>query len=330
MKVLKPQKYTKSGGLETSMLNADIKSFEFDSEFDGLRISASIAVPSGQINGIVQIVHGMYEYKERYYDFMDYLAEEGFITVIHDNRGHGKSICSEDDLGFMYKNGGAGFVSDIAQVARIVKEAYPSHPYFMFAHSMGSLGARCFLKEHDHMLNGLIVCGSPSYSRFSSFARSIESAISQKLGSHFRSRKIYDISESVLNKNFASENMKNAWLCSDPEVVDSFNNDPLSNFIFTLNGYESLLYLMKNTYSKKDWSVKNPSLPIRFVSGREDPCMLSEKKFMKAIEKLEKTGYSSVSHRLFDGMRHDIINEKNKTIVYKDVAKTLFSWIDRL
>ena len=57
--------------------------------------------------------------------------------------------------------------------------------------------------------------------------------------------------------------------------------------------------------------------------------MLSEKKFFKAVGELEKVGYESISHRLFDGMRHEVLNEKNNMIVYKDIAKSLFSWIDR-
>lgn len=58
--------------------------------------------------------------------------------------------------------------------------------------------------------------------------------------------------------------------------------------------------------------------------------MLSEKKFFGAMSFLENAGYSSISHRLFDGMRHEVLNEKNNSLVYKDIAKTLFSWIDRL
>ena len=62
------------------MLNAATRQFEFTSEFDGLTVSAFIARPEGNINGIVQIVHGMNEHQERYFEFMDYLAAEGFIT----------------------------------------------------------------------------------------------------------------------------------------------------------------------------------------------------------------------------------------------------------
>lgn len=312
------------------MLNADLKEFEFTSEFDGLKINSLIAVPSGEINGVVQIVHGMCEYKERYLPFIDYLAGEGFTCVIHDNRGHGKSICTEEDLGFLYKNGADGYVSDIAQLARFVREVYPSSPYFMLGHSMGSLGARCFVKEHDAEINGLIVSGCPCFGRFSSFSRSVSSALSHKLGSRFRSDKINDIVQGALNRNFAKENIDHAWICSDTEVVENFNSDPLCNYIYTLNGYDALLKLFRETYSKKGWKVNNPHLPIRFVSGRDDSCMISEKKFFRAIELLETIGYESVSHRLFDGMRHEILNEKNNIIVYKDIAKTLFSWIDRM
>ena len=63
------------------MINADLKELNFTSDFDGLGISAVAAVPSGEIFGVVQIVHGMNEYKERYFDFMDYLAEQGFASV---------------------------------------------------------------------------------------------------------------------------------------------------------------------------------------------------------------------------------------------------------
>lgn len=310
------------------MLNADMKDLSFVSGHDGLNISAVMAVPPGDVYGVVQLIHGMNEYKDRYFDFMDYLAEQGFITVIHDNRGHGKSICSEDDLGFMFKDGGEGFVSDIAQLNSIIREKFPGLPCFMIGHSMGSLGARCFLKKHDSDINGLILIGSPSYSRFSAIVRAINSALVQGDTSRFRSEKVFEISEKIFNRSFGSA--PRSWVCSRKEVVEAFNADPLCNFRYTLNGYESLLYLLQQCYSKKDWELRNPGLPIRFISGRDDPVMISEEKFFKSMKKLEKAGYDRISHRLFDGMRHEVLNEKNNIVVYRDIAKTLFSWIDRM
>ena len=310
-----------------NMLNADKKDFEFPSEFDELLISAVIAVPSGEISGIVQIIHGMNEHKERYFPFMDYLAEQGFITVIHDCRGHGKSVCTDDDLGFMFRNGSSGCISDIAQLNGMIRKNYPSLPVFMIGCGIGSVEAQCFIKEHDNDINGLILAGSPVMTRFSPILRSINAVSLKNPGSRFRSDKIYDVIDNTLGRFF--EQPDNSWRCSNPEVVAAFNEDPLCNFRFTLNGYEEMLSLMRQAGSGGGWDVKNPSLPIRLISGKDDPCMISEKHFFKIIKRLEKRGYESISHRLFDGMRHEILNEKNNINVYKDIAKTLFSWVDR-
>lgn len=310
-----------------TMLNADKKEFEFPSEFDELLISAVIAIPPGEVNGAVQIIHGMNEHKERYFPFMDYLAGQGFITVIHDCRGHGKSICTEDDLGFMFKNGSDGYISDIVQLNGMIRRNYTSMPLFMIGFGMGSVGARCFIKEHDSEINGLVLAGTPVMARFSPILRSINTVSLKKPGSRFRSEKIYNTIDNTLGRFF--EQPDNSWRCSDPEIVAAFNDDPLCNFRFTLNGYEEMQSLMRRADSGGGWEVKNPSLPVRLISGKDDPCMISEKKFFKVIKQLEKKGYESISHRLFDGMRHEILNEKNNAIVYKDIAKTLFSWIDR-
>lgn len=312
------------------MLYADIKKFQFASDHDGLEIHALTAVPSGNINGILQIVHGMCEYKERYLPFMDYLAQEGFITVIHDNRGHGQSVVSQEDLGFLYKDGDIGYVKDIKKLMKIVKEVYPSIPYFLLGHSMGSLGVRCFAKEHDDEIDGLFILGCPCYSYFSNFGIKVNKSLIRKNGSRFRSQSIAEAFEKNNNRNFQKENLKSAWISANKENVEKYISDPLCNYMYTLNGYDCLLKLLKSTYSKDGWEIKNPSLPIRFLSGKDDPLRVSDKKFFNAINMFENLGYDSVSHRLFDGMRHEILNESNNIIVYRDIAKSMYSWLDRI
>ncbi|MDE5853813.1 MAG: lysophospholipase [Ruminococcus sp.] len=309
------------------MLNAESRKDEFISECDGLKISTLTAVPNGEIKGILQIVHGMCEYKERYTHFMDYMAGRGFITVIHDNRGHGKSILNDDDLGFFYEGGGIGYVEDIAQLNKIIKSEFSNLPYFLLGHSMGSLGVRAFIKKYDSLINGLFVCGSPCFDKFSNIGMAIESAIAHKLGEHYRSEKIASIMEANFNKNFGD--IPHSWICSDSEIIDKYNADPLCNFTFTLNGYEALLYLISETYSENGWNILNPAMPIRFISGMDDPCMVSEKKFYNAIELLKTVGYINVSGDLFSDMRHEILNEKNNIIVYNYIAENLLSWIDK-
>ena len=60
------------------------------SEKDKLKLEAAILEPKIKPKGIIQISHGMSEHKERFYEFMKYLSENGYICVIHDHRGHGE------------------------------------------------------------------------------------------------------------------------------------------------------------------------------------------------------------------------------------------------
>ena len=45
------------------------------SRADGLELSVLAVVPKVPYRGMIQIVHGMSEYKERYLPFMEYLAD---------------------------------------------------------------------------------------------------------------------------------------------------------------------------------------------------------------------------------------------------------------
>ena len=41
---------------------------------------------------------------------------------------------------------------------------------------------------------------------------------------------------------------------------------------------------------------------------------------------MRQVGYQNVSSRLFPGMRHEILNETEKSLVYQDVLETLDAW----
>ena len=64
---------------------------------------------------------------------------------------------------------------------------------------------------------------------------------------------------------------------------------------------------------------KNPDMPVRFFSGKDDPCALSKGKLADAMRLLKETGYSDVRCKLYANMRHDILHEKDKMRVYRDI-----------
>ena len=67
------------------------KTVYLTSKQDGLKLHVLLMEPKQSPKGIVQICHGMAEHKERYEPFMQMLCNNGYISVIHDHRGHGKS-----------------------------------------------------------------------------------------------------------------------------------------------------------------------------------------------------------------------------------------------
>lgn len=294
------------------------------SKFDQLPLDVLIFSPSHPI-GIIQFSHGMCEHKERYIDFISFLNQQGYVCCIHDHRGHGKSIYNKDDLGYFYQQGHIGIVEDVHQLTLMMKQRYPKLPLYLFGHSMGSLVVRCYIKKYDQDIDGLIICGSPSYNKASKLGIQLTRFLSHMKGDHYRSRFLQKIGFEHFNKNF-DKNTPNSWICSDPDIVKTYNQNPLCHFQFTNNGFEALFLLMQETYSDECWLVKQPELPIHFIAGENDPCITNKKAFKDAVEHLKKQGYQNVSYRLFHHMQHEILNERKKQVVYQHVLKTLKSW----
>lgn len=295
-----------------------------ESQHDGLKLSLSLIIPERPI-GIVQLVHGMAEHRERYLPFMEFLSEHGFVTVIHDHRGHGDSVKSEEDYGYFYQDGARGLVDDAHQVTQYIRERFPDLPLTLFGHSMGSLTVRCYMQKYDKSVNGLVVCGSPSQRLGARTGRMVVKLMKLIKGERFRSKFVQKLAFGSYTKKFPDAKSENAWISSDPAVVEAFDADPRDGFIFTLNGFETLFTLILQTYKKSGWGMHNPEVPILFVAGEDDPCIVSQSDFEKAVNFMRERGYQNVRSKLYPGMRHEILNEIGKEAVWKDIE----DWVRR-
>lgn len=294
------------------------------SEADGLKLHMLIMEPQGTPKGVVQICHGMSEHKERYEPFMEMLCEHGYAAVIHDHRGHGKSIRKERDLGYFYDETGNAIVEDVYQVTQWIQKRYPEMPIHLFGHSMGSLIVRCYLKKHDEEVDSLIVCGSPSNNPAAGMAAAVAKMFcktkDRKPGTLFQK-----LAFGAYAKQMKNEESPNAWISYKKENVRAYDENPLDGFLFTNNGFLNLFLLMKETYSKKGWNLKHPSLPILFIAGADDPCIGSKKQYAKAMTFLRKRGYNHISGTLFLNRRHEILNEEEPEKVYRVILQFIES-----
>ena len=237
------------------------------SPVDGLELDLLILVPEEAPKGILQIHHGMAEYKERYLPFMKYFAEAGYVAAIHDCRGHGKSVRTKKDLGYMYGAGMDALIEDTAEVTRMLKEEWQGVPLILLGHSMGSMVVRCFTKKYDDLLNMLVVCGSPSKNPGAKIGIAL-AAVQEKIsGAHHVSRFLELLSLGSYSGKFAGEGSRFAWCCSDEQVVRAYEASELCGFTFTVDADQVLFQLMDETYRETGWKLFNPDLPVLFIGG---------------------------------------------------------------
>lgn len=303
----------------------NVEKTKIKSNQDGLELDISLIKPEGEIKGIVQISHGMAEHKERYYPFMEYLATCGYVCIIHDHRGHGASVKKQEDLGYFYDDKAEYIVEDLHQITIYIKEKYPDKKLILFGHSMGSMVVRKYIKKYDKDIDKLIVCGSPSQNPYLGLALIVVKILKTFKGEYHRSNLIQKLAFGLYNKKIENPISENAWVCANEDTVKEYDKDELNGFIFTLNGFQNLFTLMKDIYSKEKWCLNNKSLPIFFIAGEDDPVIVSSKNWKKAQDFLEEIGYEKVSGKLYSGMRHEILNEKEKQKVFEDIMK----WIEK-
>ena len=291
----------------------------------GIQLSAAVVAPAHP-KAVVVLVHGMAEHKERYYPLMTYLSEMGYACLVTDLRGHGATVTTPDDLGYFGKDGWKGLIQDTKSIVSFARRQFPGMKIFLLGHSMGSLIVRSFTKHNDRDIDGLVVCGSPSRNPAAGVGVFLTRCIRLFKGDRYRSAFLENLSTGSYNKKFQKEGLTNAWLSTNRANVQAYNNDPLCGFRFTVNGYRGLLQLLQDTYKSSDWEPGNRELPVHFIAGGNDPCIVSIKKFSQAVSFFRSRGYRRVTSKVYAGMRHEILNETGKETVWTDLAALLDSW----
>jgi alpha-beta hydrolase superfamily lysophospholipase len=293
---------------------------------DGLDISCLMIRPEGKPKAILQIAHGMCGYKERYMGFMEYMSSHGVVCVANDHRGHGKSIRSKDDLGYMYSGGYEALTGDMRMVHEFISGLYPDVPVYLLGHSMGSLASLLYSRKWADSLSGLILCGIPYYELSFIHSYSFFRFLSNAGCGHIRFPLLQNLGSARFNYRFADEGTM-AWTCSDPAVRQAFLDNPSGNFNFTLNGYMNLIGMLKEVYSSDSWI--NTELPghVLLLSGADDPCTAYGKS-MDVISLLVNNYCLKdidVRRHTYPKMRHEILNEIYKVQVWDDILSFLFN-----
>lgn len=289
---------------------------------DGINIFYRVFLPDAAPKAILQIFHGMAEHSARYADFAKYLTDNGIAVYVNDHRGHGKSIAEPRDYGvWPHRDEWWRIVSDLKQLKDIATAEFPSIPYFIMGHSMGSFLARTFITRYSTELSGVIISGTGTNPtpvlRFGKFVASVACAFE---GRRSKASLLDKLSFGGYNKGY---NAPYQWLSRDDAQVKKYIDDEYCGGVFSNSFYRAffsgLIYINKRSSGE----LINKNLKMLFVSGDKDPVGNCGKGVEDAVEFYKELHIANVQMKLYPNARHEILNEINKEEVYAD----LLNWI---
>ena len=296
---------------ESSFLSSDGKTSLYCREY----------LPECDPAGIVQIVHGLGEYIARYDDFARFLADSGYIVVLHDQLGHGQSICGKASEDFFAEKDGWNIsVQDIRTLQNMTSAKYPGKPYFLFGHSMGSFQVRTFMIRYRTGIDGAIISGTgqhhPALVKTGRLMCSLEI---RRHDPHYKSRKLLSLAFGNYNKRIQDPRTPYDWLSRREDVVDAYMASPITGFDTTAGLIRDMFEGIEFICDQKNVSRMKKDLPVMFFSGDCDPVGDYGKGVIRAYKSFLKAGMTDVTMKLYHDGRHEMLNEINKDEVYQDI-----------
>ena len=277
--------------------------------------------PEGQPKAVLQIIHGIAEFVERYDGFANYLTGLGYVVVADDHMGHGQSINGDGIQGYFHGGWFAG-VEDSYHLLQLTREEYPGVPYVLFGHSMGSFMARTLLcKYPDSGLDAAIICGTGWQPAFALPALiKVVDSICQKTGETKPNETLQTMIFGGYNKKIANQRTGFDWLTRDEAIVDAYIAHPLCGFTASCGLLREMMKGIHYVEQPKNLAKMRKDLPVFFIAGSEDPVGPYGKGVLQAAKAFRKAGMKDVEVKLYPDARHEILNEINRAEVYMDVS----------
>lgn len=273
------------------------------------------------------VAHGMAEHGGRYAPLGEFLSARGIAVHALDHRGHGRSIAREPDTGhFADHDGWKKVTGDLNTVVNELRSRHPGIPFVLLGHSMGSFISQAWAIGHGSAIEALVLSGSNYGSTVEYRAgRQVARFEKWRQGARGRSALLEFLSFGAFNKAFKPNRTAYDWLSRDPAEVDKYVADPLCGFRVSNQLWIDLLGGLIGISDAKNLARIPQGLPVMVFGGDQDPVGKRGKGLARLAEKLREAGLQDVTLKLYEGGRHEMLNETNRDEVLADLA----AWIDR-
>jgi alpha-beta hydrolase superfamily lysophospholipase len=286
---------------------------------DGHRITGTLYRPASPM-AILVISHGMAEHAGRYAALAHWLSNQGVAVLAFHHRGHGPD-CRTEHLGhYADRQGWQKVVDDLHQVIEHGHTLFPGLPLTLLGHSMGSFIAQSYAGQHGDRLDALLLSATNRIHR----PRLRASAALVRLialfrGKRHRSKLITAMTFGQFNRPFRPGRTRCDWLSRDPQQVDRYLADPLCGFECTTGLWHDFITGMLGI-NPGQWPQ---DLPVHLFAGTDDPVGEMGKGIRQHFRAVREAGIQKVTFRLFNGGRHEMLNELNAEDVWQHLLQCI-------
>ena len=265
---------------------------------------------------VFQIVHGSIEYALRYDEFAKELNKAGFSVYAMDVRGHGAT--ETENRGHIADVDGADLVlKDVHQLNKIIKEKNGDIKLALLGHSMGSFIVRAYVTKY-HDVDILIAIGTNHKPKaMVNLLRYVAKTKAVKRGGAKPGKFLNNLSYKAFDKKFKGQGDL-AWLSLSKENRKNYRKSPLTKFIMSNQSFYEFSTWMKMFTNKNEVQNMSPDLRILLLNGTDDPVGSMGKEVIKANKMYTKLGYYC-AHIEYRDLRHEILNEETRELVYEDI-----------
>jgi len=278
---------------------------------------------------VVHINHGMAEHSRRYEPIAAQLSAAGYIVYAHDHRGHGHSIPQGGLVGHYADHNGWHLVQDdVFRVNQYIHQQEPGLPVILLGHSMGSFIVQYYASKHGDTIDALVLSGSgytaPAALRASRMLIKLEKL---RGGGKGRSALIEHQTFGQFNRQVKNPRTEADWLTRSQQEVDKYIADPLCGFACTNQLWLDFVGGLEYLSRPHNLSGIPHNLPVYIMSGQRDPLSYHSSRhgIDKLADNLRTAGLRDLQVKLYEGGRHEILNELNRDVVVEDLLHWMAS-----
>ncbi len=265
------------------------------------------------------IMEGMEEHCSRYDAFAQYLNKEGFSVYALDTYGQGENVNPDlSNIGIWPED---GFNKQVLAVDSLVEQLKETgKPTYLFSHSMGSFMCQSYISVFSGHVEKVVLCGSGSKNPALGAGYLLAKMINNKKNKNQKAKLLNKLMFGSFNKKIKNPRTDYDWLSVNEANVDKYIADPLCGFGPTNGFCLEFIKGMKPLHTKKFVSRVDKNQQIFIISGSDDPVTNYGKSvgILKAM--YAKAGVNNVETKVYQGLRHEILNEDAKEEVFKDVV----------